>query len=70
MEASLFSIRVIINFICFDQAKAEEARKSVGAEKKIFVRRKSELPHDVGTLNALEGHKRADEFMSTTLETS
>merc|ERR1719383_521527 len=49
------------------QAKAEEARKTVGAEKKIFVRRKSELPHDVGTLNALEGHKRADEFMSTTL---
>lgn len=52
------------------QAKAEEARKSTGAEKKIFVRRKSELPHDVGTLNALEGHKRADEFMTTTLETS
>ena len=31
-----------------------------------MFRRKSELPHDIGTLTALDKHKRTQEFLPTT----
>lgn len=35
---------------------------------KPTVRRKSELPHDYSTLNALEKHKRPNDFLSSSAE--
>jgi hypothetical protein len=35
---------------------------------KPTIRRKSELPHDYSTLNALEKHKRSNEFLSSASE--
>jgi hypothetical protein len=31
-----------------------------------LFRRKSELPHDIGTLSALDKHKRTQEYLPTT----
>jgi hypothetical protein len=33
-----------------------------------MLRRKSELPHDYSTLNALEKHKRPNEFLNSAPE--
>ena len=41
-----------------------ESKPLVNAEKPL-LRRKSELPTDQYTQNALESHKRADEYLST-----
>ncbi|CAH1261853.1 serine/threonine-protein phosphatase 2A 56 kDa regulatory subunit gamma isoform-like isoform X6 [Branchiostoma lanceolatum] len=38
--------------------------------KKMLPRRKSELPHDSLTLRALSDHKRADDYLTTSPETS
>jgi hypothetical protein len=35
---------------------------------KPMIRRKSELPHDYSTLNALEKHKRPNDFLSSATE--
>jgi hypothetical protein len=35
---------------------------------KPMTRRKSELPHDYATLNALEKHKRPNDFLSSANE--
>ena len=35
---------------------------------KPMIRRKSELPHDYSTLNALEKHKRPAEFLNSSSE--
>jgi hypothetical protein len=37
-----------------------QASKSIGRGKSQLFRRKSELPHDLVTLNALDKHKRND----------
>uniref|UniRef100_A0A8C4QPW0 Serine/threonine protein phosphatase 2A regulatory subunit n=1 Tax=Eptatretus burgeri TaxID=7764 RepID=A0A8C4QPW0_EPTBU len=37
--------------------------------KKVLMRRKSELPQDMYTMKALEAHRRAEEFLSTSPET-
>lgn len=37
---------------------------------KQSIRRKSELPHDYSTLNALEKHKRPNEFLNSAAETN
>uniref|UniRef100_S4RIW5 Serine/threonine protein phosphatase 2A regulatory subunit n=1 Tax=Petromyzon marinus TaxID=7757 RepID=S4RIW5_PETMA len=37
--------------------------------KKVLLRRKSELPQDVYTMKALEAHRRAEEYLSTSPET-
>ena len=37
---------------------------------KPMVRRKSELPHDYSTLNALEKHKRPNEFLNSAAESN
>jgi len=36
---------------------------------KPLLRRKSELPHDITMIRALDGHKRADEYLHTNQET-
>ena len=36
--------------------------------EKPLLRRKSELPHDMSMMRALETHKRADEFLVTSTE--
>ena len=41
-----------------------ETKQSTNADKPL-LRRKSELPTDHFTQNALESHKRADEYLST-----
>ncbi|XP_078591666.1 serine/threonine-protein phosphatase 2A 56 kDa regulatory subunit gamma isoform-like isoform X1 [Branchiostoma floridae x Branchiostoma japonicum] len=38
--------------------------------KKMLPRRKSELPHDSLTMRALSDHKRADDYLTTSPETS
>ncbi|KAK7506994.1 hypothetical protein BaRGS_00001845 [Batillaria attramentaria] len=37
---------------------------------KPLLRRKSELPHDLSMVKALESHKRADEYLVTSSETT
>lgn len=37
---------------------------------KPMVRRKSELPHDYSTLNALDKHKRPNDFLSSATESN
>lgn len=37
-----------------------QASKSIGKGKSQLFRRKSELPHDIATINALDKHKRTD----------
>ncbi|WAR20181.1 2A5D-like protein [Mya arenaria] len=37
---------------------------------KPLLRRKSELPHDITMIKALDGHKRPDEFLKTNSETN
>jgi hypothetical protein len=36
----------------------------------MIFRRKSELPHDIATLNALDKHKRTQDFLATTPDQS
>lgn len=37
-------------------------------KEKVLLRRKSELPQDVYTIKALEAHKRAEEFLTSSQE--
>jgi len=37
---------------------------------KPLLRRKSELPHDITMIKALDGHKRPDEYLRTNSETN
>lgn len=45
-----------------------KASKSIGKGKSQLFRRKSELPHDITTINALDKHKRTQDYL--TLSTS
>lgn len=49
------------------EQEAKEASRTL-QKGKPMIRRKSELPHDYGTLNALEKHKRPNEFLSSATE--
>ncbi|UJR08357.1 hypothetical protein I4U23_012628 [Adineta vaga] len=51
------------------EQEAKEASRTI-QKGKPMVRRKSELPHDYSTLNALEKHKRPNEFLSSSSETN
>lgn len=44
--------------------------KKKGKAEKPLLRRKSELPHDITMIKALESHKRTDDFLSTSSESS
>lgn len=44
--------------------------KKKGKGEKPLLRRKSELPHDITMIKALESHKRTDDFLSTSSESS
>lgn len=46
--------------------EAKEANKTIGKAKSQLFRRKSELPHDIATIAALDKHKRTQEFLTTT----
>jgi len=48
---------------------SKEARKKRN-DAKPLIRRKSELPHDSTTVRALDTHKRADDYLSTSTENS
>ncbi|XP_052276268.1 serine/threonine-protein phosphatase 2A 56 kDa regulatory subunit gamma isoform-like isoform X2 [Dreissena polymorpha] len=51
--------------------KGEKSTDQITKKKpkdKPLLRRKSELPHDITMIKALDGHKRADEFLKTNLE--
>ncbi|ESO98000.1 hypothetical protein LOTGIDRAFT_201847 [Lottia gigantea] len=45
----------------------DQLQKKKGKEKPL-LRRKSELPHDMGMIKALDSHKRSDEFLTTSSE--
>jgi hypothetical protein len=45
-----------------------KVNKTVGKAKSQLFRRKSELPHDIATLTALDKHKRTGDFLTTTLD--
>lgn len=49
--------------------EAKEASKTLvkGSKPQLF-RRKSELPHDITTLTALDKHKRSQEYLTTTID--
>lgn len=46
------------------EKEAREARNNIINKDKPLVRRKSDLPQDVGTVKALLEHKRADEYLT------
>ncbi|XP_025104733.1 serine/threonine-protein phosphatase 2A 56 kDa regulatory subunit gamma isoform-like isoform X3 [Pomacea canaliculata] len=48
------------------EAEAKDLKKK--PRDKPLLRRKSELPHDMSMMRALESHKRADEFLLTNSE--
>lgn len=48
------------------EAEAKDLKKK--PRDKPLLRRKSELPHDLGMVKALESHKRADEYLVTSSE--
>ncbi|XP_055879961.1 serine/threonine-protein phosphatase 2A 56 kDa regulatory subunit gamma isoform-like isoform X4 [Biomphalaria glabrata] len=53
------------------EAEAKDAKNSLIQKKKKdkpLLRRKSELPHDMSMIKALETHKRSDEFLLTSSE--
>ncbi|KAL8608685.1 Serine/threonine-protein phosphatase 2A 56 kDa regulatory subunit delta isoform [Nucella lapillus] len=50
------------------QAEAKDLKKK--PKDKPLLRRKSELPHNAGTIRVLETHKRADEYLITSAETN
>ena len=50
--------------MCFVQARKKRN------DAKPLIRRKSELPHDSTTVRALDTHKRADDYLSTSTENS
>jgi hypothetical protein len=43
-----------------------KASKTITKGKSQLFRRKSELPHDISTITALDKHKRTQEFLTTT----
>lgn len=47
-----------------------QASRSIGKGKSQLFRRKSELPHDITTLSALDKHKRTQEYLTTTPDQS
>ncbi|CAF2511262.1 unnamed protein product [Rotaria sp. Silwood2] len=49
------------------EQEAKEASRTM-QKGKPMIRRKSELPHDYTTLNALEKHKRPNDFLSSATE--
>lgn len=51
------------------KAEAKEVQRKMNKDKPL-LRRKSELPHDSGTLRALENHKRPDPFLTIAKESS
>jgi len=51
------------------EQEAKEASRTI-QKNKPMIRRKSELPHDYATINALEKHKRANEFLTSANETT
>ncbi|CAF0726952.1 unnamed protein product [Rotaria sordida] len=51
------------------EQEAKEASRTM-QKGKPMIRRKSELPHDYSTLNALERHKRPNEFLNSATETN
>lgn len=46
------------------EKEAREARNSINKDKPL-IRKKSDLPQDMGTVKALLEHKRADEYLTT-----
>ncbi|XP_005094833.1 serine/threonine-protein phosphatase 2A 56 kDa regulatory subunit gamma isoform isoform X3 [Aplysia californica] len=48
------------------EAEAKDIQKK--KKEKPLLRRKSELPHDMSMIKALESHKRSDEFLITSSE--
>ncbi|CAF1061869.1 unnamed protein product [Adineta ricciae] len=51
------------------EQEAKEASRAL-QKGKPMIRRKSELPHDYSTLNALERHKRPNEFLTSASESN
>nr|XP_039249553.1 serine/threonine-protein phosphatase 2A 56 kDa regulatory subunit gamma isoform-like [Styela clava]XP_039249555.1 serine/threonine-protein phosphatase 2A 56 kDa regulatory subunit gamma isoform-like [Styela clava] len=49
--------------------EAEEGKKALKGPRNL-IRRKSELPQDMYTMNALESHKRAEDHLTTNIENS
>ncbi|KAL1129540.1 hypothetical protein AAG570_012485, partial [Ranatra chinensis] len=52
------------------EAEARELGSKVRNKDKPLLRKKSELPHDNFTVRALTDHKRADEFLSTPVDSN
>ena len=53
----------MLNMFRFDFQASRTMQKG-----KPMIRRKSELPHDYATLNALEKHKRPNDFLTSASE--
>nr|XP_032809928.1 serine/threonine-protein phosphatase 2A 56 kDa regulatory subunit delta isoform-like [Petromyzon marinus] len=50
------------------ETEAVQVQNSKGEGKKVLLQRKSEHPQDMSTMRALEVHRRAEEYLSTSPE--
>uniref|UniRef100_S4RN43 Serine/threonine protein phosphatase 2A regulatory subunit n=1 Tax=Petromyzon marinus TaxID=7757 RepID=S4RN43_PETMA len=50
------------------ETEAVQVQNSKGEGKKVLLRSKSELPQEMSTMRALEVHRRAEEYLSTSHE--
>ncbi|KAL4238640.1 Serine/threonine-protein phosphatase 2A 56 kDa regulatory subunit delta isoform [Mactra antiquata] len=59
---------VLVSLEKLEKEAVEISRKK--PKDKPLLRRKSELPHDITMIKALDGHKRPDEYLHTNSESS
>ncbi|XP_052766892.1 serine/threonine-protein phosphatase 2A 56 kDa regulatory subunit gamma isoform-like isoform X2 [Mya arenaria] len=59
---------VLVSLEKLEKEAVEISRRK--PKDKPLLRRKSELPHDITMIKALDGHKRPDEFLKTNSETN
>ncbi|XP_045174495.1 serine/threonine-protein phosphatase 2A 56 kDa regulatory subunit gamma isoform-like isoform X1 [Mercenaria mercenaria] len=58
---------VLVSLEKLEKEAVEISRKK--PKDKPLLRRKSELPHDISMIKALDGHKRPDDYLHTNTET-
>ena len=65
MFTSLFALQAtaLLTGVCFILQIGKKKPK-----EKPLLRRKSELPHDINMIKALDTHKRSDDFLKTNTE--
>ncbi|XP_061166449.1 serine/threonine-protein phosphatase 2A 56 kDa regulatory subunit gamma isoform-like isoform X2 [Saccostrea echinata] len=59
---------IMANFEKLQKEASEVCMTKKKGKEKPLLRRKSELPHDISMIRALESHKRSEDYLSTSAE--